>query len=140
MIMLDIDETGSAFRLRQRCERCNGRGHIIGLRCAICGQVHSGATPEAGDEIRCDHGLDSCEESEVVCGVCGGHGSLVRSLSKKEFEMARRKRLRRGLALFLLALVPVVAMTLAVMTAEPGAVCGSWWYGVILFLALVAAP
>jgi uncharacterized CHY-type Zn-finger protein len=140
--MLNNDRTGSTFtfKLRQRCERCHGRGHIMQLRCTVCGQAYSAATLEGDEELRCDHGLESYEESELVCGVCRGSGSLVRSVSKKDFETARRKRFRRGLVLFVLALVPVVVMTLAVITAEPGAVCGSWWYGVVLIVALFGAP
>lgn len=48
-----------------------------------------------------------------------------------------RRRIVRGMMVFLMAMVPIAALLWAVLSTEPEAVCGSWWYGLILPLILV---
>ncbi len=47
-----------------------------------------------------------------------------------------RRRIVRGMMVFLMAMVPIAALLWAVLSTEPEAVCGSWWYGVLLPLLL----
>lgn len=47
------------------------------------------------------------------------------------------RRVGRGVMVFLMALVPVAALLWAILSTEPAAVCGSWWYGMLLPLLVV---
>lgn len=49
-----------------------------------------------------------------------------------------RNRIGRGIIVFLMALVPVVALLWAVLSTEPEAICGSWWYGALLPLLVIS--
>lgn len=46
------------------------------------------------------------------------------------------RKFARGMLVFLMALVPIAALLWAVLSTEPEAVCGSWWYGVLLPLLI----
>jgi hypothetical protein len=138
--MVSEGEVLKIYRIRRRCNSCQGQGNIVFYRCSECGIEFEAdrSVEEAGEpSLPCVHGLEAYVESDVVCETCEGAGRVMQVVSKAEFEAARRRRLRRGVVLFMLALIPLIALGWAVLSAEPEAVCGSWWYGILFPAALV---
>lgn len=139
--MIREEQVAGSYRLQRRCERCQGQGHIVVRLCSECGQqsmAQTATSDEGEDALPCEHGAAAYVESEVSCGACAGRGRVVQTVGKGEYDAAMRRRLRRGVILFLLALVPLAALSWAVLSADPGVVCGSWWYGILLPVAMVA--
>lgn len=128
-------------RLRRRCGNCLGQGHIVVHYCSECGSEYEDDRSVAeGSEaaVPCAHGAEAYMAVEMVCDACKGTGQILEVVSKAEFDAAKGRRLRRGAVLFMLALIPLVALGWAVLNAEPATVCGSWWYGLLLPAAVVA--
>lgn len=48
-----------------------------------------------------------------------------------------RRKVVRGVLVIIMALVPVAALFWAVLSTEAEAICGSWWYGMVLPLLIV---
>lgn len=71
----------------------------------------------------------------VSCSHCGGTGRVMVSLSAEEYRALRRRRLRRGIVLLVLALLPFLVL-LGVILADPQMLCGRWWYGIGALLLL----
>lgn len=140
--MVGERQSTQAYHITRRCEHCHGRGYVLAAFCAVCGkEARTGpAVDEPADGgLPCGHSPERLVDREMICGVCEGRGTVTLSATRDEYDAARRSRRRRGVALFLLALIPLAAVSLAVWRAEPGTVCGSWWYGILLMITVLIA-
>ncbi|HZD10365.1 MAG TPA: hypothetical protein VE553_03410 [Candidatus Binatia bacterium] len=130
------------YEVRRRCEVCGGRGAVPIGRCLTCGREVAPGNLEGEaplEQLPCGHGIENYVERIVSCQACSGSGHVYVHVSHAEYQAYRHKRLLRGVALLGLALVPMVALLWAVLSAEPGTVCGSWWYGLLLPLFTAGA-
>ena len=122
-------------QVRRRCPHCAGEGLIDFAHCNVCGQAVSGDDPwwEA-DEALLPCGHEAARHLAYVarCPQCEGQGEILEALSDSEYRSRKRSRLLRGAFLLLLGMIPFALLAVAIMTAEPPNVCGSWWYGVVL--------
>lgn len=122
-------------QVRRRCPHCAGEGLIDFAHCKACGQAVTGDDPwwEAdGAFLPCGHEAAKHLAYVARCPQCEGQGEVVEALSENEYRSRKRIRVVRGAFLLLLGVIPFALVTIAVMTAEPANVCGSWWYGVVL--------
>lgn len=72
----------------------------------------------------------------VSCVTCGGTGRVTVWLSAEEYRALHWRRLRRGLILLVLGLIPFLVLLGAIL-ADPQMLCGRWWYGLGAFFLLV---
>lgn len=136
-----IEDAGTEYRLNRRCRECSGRGRIVVGSCAQCG--HEILPDAANDQVEdtalpCGHDRECYVERLTSCEQCDGSGRALETVSKRAFDDFQRRRVLRGVALLILALIPPVTLIWAVLSEEPSAVCGSWWYG-IMIPAVIAA-
>lgn len=75
----------------------------------------------------------------VSCATCGGEGRVTVWLSLEEYRALQRRRLRRGVVLLIVGLIPFLFLLSAIL-ADPEMLCGRWWYGLGAFLLLYTLP
>jgi hypothetical protein len=133
------DSDRTRVQVKRPCQTCAGAGVSAHLVCLVCGATVSTHTgEEIVEDLPCGHDFEQSQSQWATCAACAGHGFVLVELTGPAGEAWKRRRLRRGLLLLALALIPLSLFGLAVAGREPEYVCGSWWYGLSgLFLLLL---
>lgn len=123
----------------RNCRACDGHGRLSRPHCALCGQAAPAddAWWEADpDHLPCGH--PAAELIELIpCDTCDGSGRTRQWVPLAEYRAIRRRAIARGLVLLVAGLIPFVALGIAVYQSGLDALCGSWWYGLILLPAVL---
>lgn len=120
----------------QVCSVCAGEGKIVAPHCNICEQeVEEAWWDEARDFLPCGHEVASLVEWRQ-CEACAGNGRITHTLSPAEWQARQRRRALRWVFILLLCVGATAVLTLAIIR-EPGYLCGSPWYSLIIFAILL---
>jgi hypothetical protein len=130
-----MENEAEVFRVWRRCPTCAGAGILIEPHCRICDRQleNDDAWWETEQHLLpCGHEAAPNLVTEVHCITCNGAGKTLQLVSSTEYQAMARRRLRRSAILILVALIPLVALLLAVTEQERALACGRWWYGIAL--------
>ncbi len=120
------------------CQVCEGTGKWYVPRCALCGQEVDAEGDWAGKtegHLPCGHDAVVALIEWIDCEVCGGNGRITQTFTPEQWQRRQRRRALRWVFVSLLLFILVATLTYAIIR-EPGYLCGSPWYGLILlFLA-----
>ena len=120
------------------CRACEGKGRLRRPHCALCGQEMLPEDPwwrsETG-HLPCGHPAVELIET-VPCDACEGTGRSRQWVPLADYQALRRRAIARGFVLLMAGLIPFVALGLAVYQGGLDALCGSWWYGLILLMVM----
>ncbi|MCA9932546.1 MAG: hypothetical protein H6662_06925 [Ardenticatenaceae bacterium] len=119
----------------QKCPDCRGTGHVHAPYCSICEQeIEESWWNDPTAFLPCGHDAAALVEW-VTCERCDGNGRITRTLAPTEWQARQRRRVLRWVFVALLCVGVTAVITLAIIR-EPGYLCGSSWYGLII-LAIV---
>jgi predicted nucleic acid binding AN1-type Zn finger protein len=63
-----------------------------------------------------------------ACEACDGTGSVEHVLTEDEYQELRRKKIKRGVFLLILGLIPLIVLLISIFSQNPDLIFGSWWY------------
>ncbi len=133
-----LAQEGDRVLIWRTCRACDGDGRLLRPHCALCGQDAPPANvlqERAADLLPCGHPAADLTPT-VLCDACNGSGRSRQWVSLVEYQAIRRRAVVRGLVLLVAGLIPFVALGIAVYQSGLDALCGSWWYGLLLLVAI----
>lgn len=134
-----LAQEGDRVFIWRNCRACEGDGRLRRPQCAVCGQgvpADDVWWENETDYLPCGHLVADLVET-VLCDACDGSGRSRRWVSLDEYQAMRRQAIARGLILLVAGLIPFVALGVAVYQSGLDALCGSWWYGLLLLMAIM---
>lgn len=136
-------ESEGGFWIRRRCPGCGGAGmreRPLDQRLDAVGRPDIPSWECEAALLGEGQLVEPDLEELVPCRTCAGEGTILVQLTPQAYRRWRRRRLLRGILLFLLGLIPLLVLGLAI-AANPEMLCGRWWYGLawLLFVAVAGA-
>lgn len=120
------------------CQACEGAGQWYAPHCALCGQEVDSEGDWAGKTeglLLCGHDVAANLKEWIDCEVCGGNGRIIQTFTPEQWQRRQRRRAIRWAFVSLLLFILIATLIFAIIR-EPGYLCGSSWYGLlVLFLA-----
>ena len=114
------------YKVQRTCATCQGNGFVWASSCPECGEPLTADTDWwQHDRLPCGHEILAAPDP---CQVCGGTGSVAYTLTEEEYQQLRRKRIRRGIFLLILGLIPIILLLIAIFSQNPDLIFGGWWY------------
>jgi hypothetical protein len=114
------------YKVQRTCAVCQGEGVVWASSCPECGAA---LTAESdwwrNDLLPCGHEMIAAASA---CEACVGTGSVEYILTEDEYQELRRKKIKRGVFLLILGLIPLIVLLIAIFSQNPDLIFGSWWY------------